>query len=293
MAAQSRAAISEDDVVRLTRPAAVALALAAALACTTWPMAASTAGTRKRAASSAPPPSTSACYSFAVAALRQHVVVDRTPPVCAGLAAEDVNEAVARAIRTIVGPLPKAAARRQAVADSRYLGSLVRPVGPARPTSAIAFAGPAASTVPARLAALTAWLTAAIAGAWLLARRLGLGRPRGRAAGVPPWIAGSHAGLASAGLALWVAFMATGSALIGWLDVALTWLIAGLGMATLLADPSRSYASVGASAAAADTSTVVSPTPARGQAPVMTIALHGALAGTTMALVLLAVLSVG
>jgi hypothetical protein len=87
--------------------------------------------------------------------------------------------------------------------------------------------------------------------------------------------------------------MVTGSPLVGWLDVALTWLIAGLGMATLLADPSRSYTSGGASAAAADTSTVVNLTPARGQAPVMTIALHGGLAATTMALVLLAVLSVG
>jgi len=38
---------------------------------------------------------------------------------------------------------------------------------------------------------------------------------------------------------------------------------------------------------------VVNLTPARGQAPVMTIALHGALAVTTMSLVLLAVLSVG
>jgi len=255
-------------------------------------MAASTAGTRERAASSALPPSTSACYSFAVGALRQHVVVDRMPPVCAGLAPEDVNEAVARAIRTAVGPLPKAAARRQAVADSRYLGSLVRPVAPAQPASAIGPAGPTASTVPARLAALIAWLAAAIAGAWLLARRLGFGRPRGRAPGVP-WIAGSHASLATAGLAVWVAFMVTGSPLIGWLDVAFTWLIAGLGMATLLADPSRIYASVGAIAAAADTSTAVTLTPARGQAPVMTIALHGALAATTMALVLLAVLSVG
>src|SRR5215469_3502707 len=293
MAAQSRTAISEDGGVRLTRPAAVALALAAALACTTWPMAASTAGTRDRAGSSALQPSASACYGFAVGALRQHVVVDRTPPVCAGLAPEDVNEAIARAIRTVVGPLPKAAARRQAVADSPYLGSLVRPVVPARPASAIAAAGPTASTVPARLTALTAWLTAAIAGAWLLARRLGLGRPRGRAPGVPPWIAGGHAGLATAGLAVWVAFVVTGSALIGWLDVALTWLIAGLGMATLLADPSRSYVSMSASAAAADASTAVTLTPARGQAPVMSIALHGALAATTMALVLLAVLSVG
>jgi hypothetical protein len=149
--------------------------------------------------------------------------------------------------------------------------------------------------VPARLAALTAWLAAVIAGAWLLSSRLGLRGRQGRAPGVPGWIAGSHAGLATAGLGLWVAFTVTGSPLIGWLDVALTWLIAGLGMATLLADPHRSYApaSGSATAAATSTTTTISLTPARGQAPVLTIALHGALAAITMALVLLAVLSVG
>lgn len=110
---------------------------------------------------------------------------------------------------------------------------------------------------------------------------------------MPPWIAGSHAGLAIAGLALWVAFLVAGSPLIGWLDVALTWLIAGLGMATLLADPRRSYAPAGAGAAATGPSPMITLTPAGGRAPVLTIALHGALAATTMALVLLAVLSVG
>jgi hypothetical protein len=157
--------------------------------------------------------------------------------------------------------------------------------------------------MPARLAALTAWLAAVIAGAWLLAGRLGLRERRGRAASVPGWIAGSHAGLATAGLGLWVAFTVTGSPLIGWLDVALTWLIAGLGMATLLADPQRSYAPASgggsasatgsASAAATGPSATITLSPARGQAPVMTIALHGALAAVTMTLVLLAVLSVG
>lgn len=279
----------------LTRRVAAAVALAAALACVTWPTAVGTAmaASRPRAASSAPPPSAAACYNFAVGALRRHIVVQRTPRACAGLAPQEVNEAVARAIRTAVGPLPKAAARRLAVADSRYLGNLVRPVAAPRPASASAAAGATASTVPARLAALTAWLAAVIAGAWLLASRLGLRGRGSRARGAPGWIAGSHAGLATAGLGLWVAFTVTGSPLIGWLDVALTWLIAGLGMATLLADPHRSYAPASASAAATGTSTTINLTPARGQAPVMTIALHGALAAITMALVLLAVLSVG
>jgi hypothetical protein len=169
----------------------------------------------------------------------------------------------------------------------------------------VAATGVTAPTLPARLAALTAWLAAVIAGAWLLAGRLGLRERRGRAAGVPGWIAGSHAGLATAGLGLWVAFTVTGSPLIGWLDVALTWLIAGLGMSTLLADPHRRYAparggttasgsaTASARAAATGTSATITLTPAGGQAPVLTIALHGALAAVTMTLVLLAVLSVG
>jgi hypothetical protein len=242
----------------------------------------STAWARSRAASSASPASASACYDFAVGALRKHLVVRRTPPACAGLAPEEVNEAVARAVRTVVGPLPKAAARHQAVADSRYLASLVRRAGPGRPGPAVAAPVTTTSTVPARLAALVAWLTAAIAGARLLAGRLARGRQG--TPGVPLWVAGSHAGLATAGLALWVPFVLTGSTLIGWLDVAMTWLIAGLGMATLLADPpGHDAASAGASAA----------TLVRGRAPVLTIALHGALAAATMALVLTAVVSVG
>jgi AcrR family transcriptional regulator len=223
-----------------------------------------------------------------------------------GLVAQQVNEAVARAIRTVVGPLPKAAARRLAIADSRYLSSLVRPAAPGRPSERVAASGAAGSTVPVRFAALVAWLTAAIPGAWLLARRLSRRRRRGRAPGGLPWVPLSHAGAAATGLALWVAFLLTGSPFVGWLDVAITWLIAGLGMASLLAGPTgqdataMSAGSVASTGAVASTGTVtvtstgaVTLATAAGRAPVLTIALHGALAVTTMVLVLLAVLSVG
>ena len=274
--------------MRVTRPAAVAGALAVALIFLGW---LTTAGAAARAASFSPPVNTPACYDFAVGALRQRVVVRRMPPACAGLAPQQVNEAVARAIRTVVGPLPKAAARAQAVADSRYLGGLIRPVGPARPGVAVAAPRATASTVPVRLAALAAWLMAAIAGARLLASRLSAGRRRGREPGVPLWVMGSHAGVASTGLALWVAFVLTASPLIGWLDVAMTWLIAGLGMATLLADPGGHDVAPATRVAAGPSAAAL--TLARPQAPVMTIALHGALAAATMALVLIAVLTVG
>jgi hypothetical protein len=268
-------------------PAAVAVALAAFTFAACLTAGAAVAASTARA--SAPPASTPACYDFVVGALRHHVVVHRTPPACSGLPAQEINEAVARAIRTVVGPLPKAAERRQAVADSRYLGSLVRTARAGRPAPAVAAPGPTGSTVPARLAALIVWLTAAIAGARLLASRLS----HGRRAGTPSaslWVLGSHAGLATTGLALWVAFLLSGSTLIGWLDIAMTWLIAGLGMATLLADPPGQYA---ASVGAGGSANAVSVMLPRGRAPVLTIALHGGLAAATMALVLLAVIGVG
>jgi manganese efflux pump family protein len=279
--------------VRLIRSAAVAAVLTAALTWVAWLAAASTASaaTRARVTPPAPTASVSACYDFAVGALRGHVVVRRTPPACAGLAAQQVNEAVARAIRTVVGPLPKAAGRRLAVADSHYLSSLVRPAAPGRPAQAVPAPGTAGSTVPVRLAALLAWLMAAIPGGWLLASRLSSRRRRDRAPPGLPWVPLSHAGAAATGLALWVAFLLAGSPLVGWLDVAMTWLIAGLGMATLLAGPTGQDAT-SASLAAATTGTATLALAGR-RAPVLTIALHGALAATTMVLVLVAVLSVG
>jgi hypothetical protein len=279
--------------VRLIRPAAVAAVLTAALSCVACLTAASNtiAATPVRATPSAPAASAPACYNFAVGALRGHVVVRRTPPACAGLAAQQVNEAVARAIRTVVGPLPKAAARRLAVADSHYLSSLVRSAAAGRPAQAVPAPGPAGSTVPVRFAALLAWLMAAIPGAWLLASRLSRRRRRDRAPAGLPWVPLSHAGAATTGLALWVAFLLAGSPLVGWLDVAMTWLIAGLGMATLLAGPTGQDAP-SASVAAASTGTATLALTGR-RAPVLTIALHGALAATTMVLVLVAVLSVG
>jgi len=292
MGQQSPGRCCPRDVVRVTQRAAAAAVLTAAVACMVCLTVTGTARAASPAASSAPPASTPACYDFAVRALRAHVVVHRMPPACAGLAPLQVNEAVARAIRTVVGPLPKAAARQQAVHDSRYLASLVRPASLPRAESAVAGPGTPPSSEPARLAALAAWLAAAVPGAWLLAGLLSGRRRRGGAQGMPPWVPVSHAGLALAGLAVWVAFLLTSSPLVGWLDVAMTWLIAGLGMATLLAGPTgQDIASAVATAATGPTTATL--TLARRRAPVLTIALHGALAATTMALVLVAVLSVG
>ncbi len=236
------------------------------------------------------PTSTAACYAFAVSALRRHVIVRRTPPECAGLGAAQVNDVVGRAIRTVAGPLPKAAARRQDLADSRYLASLIRQGRPPRPASLAAGPASTSGTLVARLAALAAWLAAGIAGGYLLAARRRSGSRRQiRVLGLPY----GHAGLAATGLCIWIGFMATGAPALGWIDVALTWVIAGLGMATLLSDGPASPAGAAPGPAAATASSKVSGEHAPARAPVLVIALHGALAAVTVLLVLLAVIGTG
>ena len=273
------------------RPAATRTLLAALVCACCWAGPASAlAATRPHGASSASAASPAACYAFAVSALRRQAVVRHTPPACAGLGAEEINQTVGRAIRTVVGPLPKAAARRRALAESRYLGSLVRQIRPPRPAP-LSAAPPAAShAVVARLAALAAWLAAALAGGYLLAGRRRPGSLRRlRSLG----LAGAHAGLAASGLCVWLAYMLTLAPALGWLDVALTWLIVGLGMATLLADPAGQLAAtMTVQPAAAPTGRApAAPVPAR--IPVLVIALHGALATTTIVLVLVAVIGAG
>jgi hypothetical protein len=267
-------------------------ALAAALVCAGCGPGAgqAPATTRPLAARSGPAANTAACYALAVSALRRHVIVRRPPRECAGLGPAQVNEVVGRALRTVAGPLPKAAARRRDLADSRYLASLIRQAGPPRPASLAA--GPASTPDPlvARLAALAAWLSAALAGGYLLIdRRRASARRQIRALGLPYL----HAGLAATGLCIWVSFMVTAAPALGWTDVALTWVIVGLGMATLLADGPASPPGTVLAPAAATTGGATPGARAHARAPVLVIALHGALAAVTILLVLLAVIGTG
>ncbi len=246
------------------------------------------------ATTTARPASTVTCYNFAVSALRRHVVVRRRPAACAGLAQAQVNQDVARAIRTVVGPHPKALARRLAVADSRYLGSLIGPVKPPPPQAVSASNGTTTGTLSLRLAALAAWVATALAGGYLLAGLVGGDgrRKRLRIAGMPPWVILGHAGLAVAGLCIWIAYTVTAIAALAWTGVGLTWVIAGLGMATLLASLPEQRASVSQQAASPEAAgSGTAPFPAR--APVIVIALHGALATATILLVLLAAVGAG
>jgi hypothetical protein len=254
-------------------------------------------------AAHSPPATANSCFNFGVQAIERHVIVTTTPPPCAGLGQEQVNESVSRAIRSAVRGLPKAAGRRLAEADSRYLAALVRPVGAGRPGSPVVAPAARASVVAARLAALAAWIVTAAAGAYLLGGLLGSARPwKWR----PDAITASHAGLAITGLAVWTAYVVTVAPALSWIGLGITFVIAGLGMATLLSGPadpgdlaapqaSPDPAAEPLTTAGAPTAVATSARVARktGRASAYVIAAHGALATLTILLVLLAAIGAG
>jgi hypothetical protein len=247
-------------------------------------------------AATARPPSAEKCYRFAIADLHSRVVVRHRPVACAGLTQAEVNQIVGRAVRTVVGPHRKAIERRLAAADSRYLGDLVKTLPPPPAASDVAAQPTPAGQLGLRFAALALWLATAIPGAYMLlswlpraGRRRVIRKLRGLSA-VPI----GHAGMAITGLVIWIVFTVTDSAALAWVDVGLTWVIAGLGMATLLAaspEPQAVTASPGTAALVGVTE--ASTAPFRTRAPVFVIALHGALATLTILVVLLAAVGTG
>ncbi len=115
---------------------------------------------------------TGTCLSFGLHAIQRHVTVTTRPRACAGLSPEQVNLAVASAIREAVGPEPKALARHLADQDSAYLARILSTIGPAPPapvTPVTAAPGRSSASLPLRLAALAAWVATAAAGAYLFA----------------------------------------------------------------------------------------------------------------------------
>lgn len=293
--------MSQDGVMHATTRTAAAASLLTGLLLTgcaataAQPAAAQPAAAKSAAGQSGTAPASSqGCYAFAISALRSHVVVRQRPQACAGLSQSLVNEDVARAIRTVVGPHPKAIQRRLAAAESRYLAALVKPVQPPPPASVATGHSTTSSQLAGRLAALAAWLAAAAAGGYLLSGWLTRdGRRRlTRKPGVTSAVPFAHAGLAITGLGIWIAFMGTSTSALAWADVGLTWVIAGLGMATLLtSSPGQVATSTQAAALAGATEMSTAPFPTK--APVLVIALHGILATATILLVLLAAVGIG
>ena len=243
-------------------------------------------------------PGAASCWQSAVRAIQRHVIIRSVPPSCAGLTGAELGVVVAWAVRAAGGAHAKAAQRRVAAADSRYLASLVR-ASASLAAAATATAGPggrAAAAGSGRAAAALApgaspggqdGLGLAALGCWAVTAAVGgyLFRSHRRPAGLarrPPAIAAGHAGVALAGLAVWTAAaVAPGSAALAWSAAALVIGAAGLGLAVLLT--------------AAPDSAPAAPRPARPACPagpgarrVLAVASHVGLAVATMLLVLLA-----
>ncbi len=224
------------------------------------------------------------CYAFGVQAIERHIVVTTVPRACAGLSRAQINAAVGRAIKDVVGSHPKAVARHLAYLDRTYLVHLIStvPAPQVAPTVAVPAPAPArpSGDLPLALAALGAWLVTAAAGSylltgWLAARGKRLRAVRIRAAGLTKGFIIGHFGLALTGLCIWIGFLGTGVTALAWVAVGLVILIAGLGMGVLAADLPEPGAT------------------RRGRLPVTVIAVHGTLATATILLVLLAAVGAG
>lgn len=213
-------------------------------------------------AACAPPirqPSPRNCTAFGLLAIEHRQTVTTRPEACTGLSREQVNQAVASAIREAIGPLPKAAARRLAVRDSKYLAHLITTVPPQPPASLAT--QPAQSGGGRRLSlyALACWLLTATAGSYLLARlggfarmrtffglrgsagtrgcagTRGSGRHRSSRAGASMFgIVAGHVAAAVACVGVLAAFAVTDIQVVAWIAVGLVALTAGLGLATLV-----------------------------------------------------------
>ncbi len=191
--------------------------------------------------------SVQACTRSGVRAIDDHRTVTRMPAECRGLSRAQVNFALGRAIYLVAGQgQPKVAWRHHAAVAGARLARLITALaqsspaaGPAPPVAAGGAGGRAGPVDrrPLGLATLAAWLLTVGSGGYMLGRFVaGGGLRRQRAAGdrTGPAVVLSHFGLASAGLLLWVCYLATNWLGLAWAAVGLVLPVIGFGMATLI-----------------------------------------------------------
>ena len=257
----------------------------------------------------APRATVPACTAAAVQAIEHHLPLATVTAACRGLDRAELNFALGRAIYDVAGAHQHKPAwrRRAAVAGARLarlIESQPRPAG--RPPAGSPPSPGAAPPPPPRtglagrwglaLGTLAAWLLTMGGGAFMLAgwiRRGGL-RPRGGRLRLGPVVTLGHFGVASTGLLVWIAYLASGQAVLAWLAVVVLVAAIGLGMATLTVWTSRA-----APAPAPAPSSGVPPAPAalprRPQDGLRLIIpiLHGLTASATILLALLTVVGAG
>jgi hypothetical protein len=257
------------------------------------------------------------CTAFGIRAIEHHITVTRRPAQCRGLSQAQVNQAVATAVLRVAGSGPKAVRRRREAEAARYLDHLVTALPPgisSVPGQSSASAG--GRDLPMSIAALVAWLVAATSGGYVLKSwmahggtlRRGVASSGADSVGVPPIVIIGHFCMALSGLVVWVAYLITGWSALAWAAVAVLLPVAGLGMSTLFVGlPGRRAEAVAATGGAEGGTGAGSAGTSAAQATLVgaretgTVSVqarlsplivfgHGALAVTTMALVLLAAL---
>jgi hypothetical protein len=150
------------------------------------------------------------------------------------------------------------------------------------------------------VAALIAWLVTALGGFYLLGRWLARGGVRGPSRFPAPVIFG-HFLLAAAGLIVWIVFLVAHAKALAWTAFVILLPVAALGFTMFFrwigvyrsaAVPAPAPARVGAPAAAGTPAAASAgdAIPAERHLPVPVVLAHGALAATTLVLVLLAAL---
>ena len=254
------------------------------------------------------------CADYGVQAIEHHVTATRTPPPCRGLTRAQINQAAGLAIVRVAGGAPKAIWRKRAAEAGRYLRGMVTtlpnsptslPAGPGGPGGSAAASGPLGGRDAGMdTAALIAWLVTAGSGFYVLRTWLSHGgtlRPRRSAtsagtatgSGSPPSVIVGHFGLAATGLVVWIGYLVAGWNALAWIAMAALLPVAGLGLAALAVGlPGRPEAAASPAPAAIGIGAggvgVLPPRLVKRRLSPLLVVAHGALAVTTMILVLLA-----
>jgi len=139
------------------------------------------------------------------------------------------------------------------------------------------------------VAALIAWILAAGGGSFLLATWIRNGGQHSGTSRFPPALIFGHFALAAVGLVLWIIYVATDTSALAWTAFVLLVVVALLGFTMFLRWLPTYRGQTGTEASTAKPSGTL----AEHHFPVAVVAGHGALAVTTVVLVLLAALGVG
>lgn len=144
------------------------------------------------------------------------------------------------------------------------------------------------------IAALATWVLTALGGFVMLGKWVARGGTRQpNTSKFPPGLIFGHFALAAAGLVLWILYLVTDGAALGWVALALLVPVALLGFVMLVRWIPTYRASRSAVAAGRGPGAAGAESPPEQSFPVPVVVLHGLLAVVTVVLVLLANLDIG